>query len=235
MLVNMNHLTKSDLIFRDMDILREMDHASASVSVAFNDNRIRQKFEANAKGTELRIEALRKLRKAGIKTSAFIAVGYVQLFPILQWIEESARLPQPFMPGISLKKMNPPRQFNSYIERLFEEVMHVNSNFELYYHLLKRKKDRLHAMDISPAFFQLILDSLKTDTIIRPENSTDIGAITEVTVAAFETLEISNHTEQFIIEARRAAKALSVSLVVEINRRLIGHLAFSPVTISDGT
>ena len=65
-------LTKSDLIIRDMDILREMDHASVSVSVAFNDNRIRQQFEANTIDTEDRIRALRKLREAGVKTSALI-------------------------------------------------------------------------------------------------------------------------------------------------------------------
>jgi len=71
--------------------------------------------------------------------------------------------------------------------------------------------------------------------VIRNETDADIGAITEVTIAAFETLEISNHTEQFIIEALRAAKALTVSLVAELDGRLIGHIAFSPVTISDGT
>jgi putative acetyltransferase len=71
--------------------------------------------------------------------------------------------------------------------------------------------------------------------VIRNETDADIGAIAEVTIAAFETLEISNHTEQFIIEALRAAKALAVSLVAELDGRLIGHIAFSPVTISDGT
>ena len=76
---------------------------------------------------------------------------------------------------------------------------------------------------------------MKPEIVIRPETSTDISAITEVTVAAFETLEISNHTEQFIIEALRAAKALTVSLVAESDGRVIGHVAFSPVTISDGT
>jgi putative acetyltransferase len=59
--------------------------------------------------------------------------------------------------------------------------------------------------------------------------------IHDVTVAAFETLEISRHTEQFIIEALRAAKALSVSLVAERDGHVIGHIAFSPVAISDGT
>jgi len=76
---------------------------------------------------------------------------------------------------------------------------------------------------------------MKPEIVVRSETSSDIGAITEVTIAAFKTLEISHHTEQFIIEALRAAKALSLSLVAELDGRLIGHIAFSPVTISDGT
>lgn len=70
---------------------------------------------------------------------------------------------------------------------------------------------------------------------IRSETNDDVGAIADVTIAAFQTLEISNHTEQFMIEALRAAQALSVSLVAEIDGRVVGHIAFSPVTVSDGT
>jgi putative acetyltransferase len=69
---------------------------------------------------------------------------------------------------------------------------------------------------------------------IRNETDADAGAITGVTVAAFKTLEISNHTEQFIVEALRAGQALTLSLVVEVHGRVVGHIAFSPVTISDG-
>jgi putative acetyltransferase len=71
--------------------------------------------------------------------------------------------------------------------------------------------------------------------VIRNEMDDDVSTITEVTIAAFKTLAISNHTEQFIIEALRAADTLTVSLVAEVNGRVIGHIAFSPVTISDGT
>ena len=71
--------------------------------------------------------------------------------------------------------------------------------------------------------------------IIRDETEADVTAITEVTIAAFNALEISGHTEQFIIEALRAANALSISLVAEIDGRVLGHIAFSPLTISDGT
>ena len=74
---------------------------------------------------------------------------------------------------------------------------------------------------------------MKPDVIIRNETSVDASAISEVTAAAFNTLEISKHTEQFIIEALRASQALTVSLVAEMDGRVIGHMAFSPVTISD--
>lgn len=69
--------------------------------------------------------------------------------------------------------------------------------------------------------------------IIREETTADIEVIGEVTRLAFETLAISRHTEQFIIKALRAARALTISLVAEIDGRVVGHVAFSPVTISD--
>jgi len=46
--------------------------------------------------------------------------------------------------------------------------------------------------------------------VIRDETKADAAVITEVTVAAFETMDISNHTEQFIIEALRSARALTL-------------------------
>lgn len=77
---------------------------------------------------------------------------------------------------------------------------------------------------------------MTTPTIlIRDETESDTDAITEVTVAAFESMEISSHTEQFIVEALRSARALSLSLVAEVDGRVVGHIAFSPVAISDGT
>lgn len=71
--------------------------------------------------------------------------------------------------------------------------------------------------------------------IIRRETTSDVEAITRVTIAAFKTLPISDNTEQFIIEALRSAGALTLSLVAEMDGRVVGHIAFSPVVISDGT
>lgn len=71
--------------------------------------------------------------------------------------------------------------------------------------------------------------------IIRSETIEDIPAISEVTIAAFSDHPISNHTEQFIINALRCADALTISLVAEIDEMIVGHIAFSPIKISDGS
>lgn len=71
--------------------------------------------------------------------------------------------------------------------------------------------------------------------IIRNETSSDSEAISKVTLAAFKSLAISQHTEQFIINALREADALTVSLVADIDGQVVGYIAFSPVMISDGS
>jgi putative acetyltransferase len=76
---------------------------------------------------------------------------------------------------------------------------------------------------------------MRPGIVIRSETAADAGAIADVTIAAFSTLPISDHTEQFVIAALRAAKALTVSLVAEMDGRVVGHIAFSPVAMSDGS
>jgi len=71
--------------------------------------------------------------------------------------------------------------------------------------------------------------------IIRHEKEADIQAITDVTAEAFTNIPVDHLTEHFIILALREAGALSISLVAEIDGKVVGHVAFSPITISDGT
>ncbi|MCP4902549.1 MAG: radical SAM protein [bacterium] len=77
-------LTKSDLILRDMAILKEMPDASVSVSVAFNEDPIRRMFEANTLPTENRVEVLRQMNEAGIGARALIC----PVIPLISDVEE---------------------------------------------------------------------------------------------------------------------------------------------------
>jgi DNA repair photolyase len=78
-------LTKSDLVLRDLDLLQKMDEATVSASVAFNDNRTRRLFEANTKDNEKRIEALRQLKGAGVRTGALLC-------PVIPHITDAVQL-----------------------------------------------------------------------------------------------------------------------------------------------
>jgi len=71
--------------------------------------------------------------------------------------------------------------------------------------------------------------------IVRREQPADIDAIRDVTRAAFQNHPISRQTEHYIVDALRAADALTISLVAELDGEVVGHAAFSPISISDGT
>lgn len=69
---------------------------------------------------------------------------------------------------------------------------------------------------------------------IRSEQPEDAKGIRQITEAAFAGTNHASGAEGAIIDALRAAKALSVSLVATINDKVVGHVAFSPVTV-DGS
>ena len=93
---------------------------------------------------------------------------------------------------------------------------------------LARNRHMLHA-DLVGA------EEMNMNIVIRDEVLEDAGAISEITRAAFEDHPYSHHTEQFIIRALRDLGALTISLVAEMDGKIAGHAAFSPVEISDGS
>jgi putative acetyltransferase len=66
---------------------------------------------------------------------------------------------------------------------------------------------------------------------IRPEIPADGAAISTLITSAFLTAEHSGGNEAVIVDKLREAASLSVSLVATENERIVGHVAFSPVTV----
>lgn len=71
--------------------------------------------------------------------------------------------------------------------------------------------------------------------LILPETPDDHDAIFALTQAAFKDHPHSLQTEGHITDALREAGALTLSLVARVDGRIAGHIAFSPVQISDGS
>ncbi|KGE01202.1 N-acetyltransferase [Rhizobium sp. YS-1r] len=67
--------------------------------------------------------------------------------------------------------------------------------------------------------------------LIRTELPSDEDAIHELTATAFAPMPYSNGSEAPIIRALRSSGDLTFSLVAEEDGVVIGHVAFSPVTI----
>ena len=70
---------------------------------------------------------------------------------------------------------------------------------------------------------------------IRSETPRDAAAIERLTAAAFRDAPHTSHTEHFIVSALRRTDRLSISLVAEDDGEIVGHVAISPVSISDGS
>ncbi len=66
-------LTRSPLVVRDLDILAEAPGATVGLSIPTDDDRVRQVLEPNSPPIGARLNALKKLHAAGIRTWVFIA------------------------------------------------------------------------------------------------------------------------------------------------------------------
>jgi DNA repair photolyase len=80
-------LTKSDLVLRDMDLLRQFEECSVGLSLMTIDEDLARRFEPRAPSPQRRIEALRKLKEHHINTYAFISPFLPRLSRIEQLME----------------------------------------------------------------------------------------------------------------------------------------------------
>ena len=71
--------------------------------------------------------------------------------------------------------------------------------------------------------------------MIRHERPGDEAAIFAVTEAAFAGHPHSEGTEPYIVDALRADGDLVASLVVDDGGQIVGHVAYSPAMLSDGS
>ena len=72
-----------------------------------------------------------------------------------------------------------------------------------------------------------------TDVLIRPERPEDIQAIHDVTKSAFATMSYAGGDEQLLPARFRKAGALALSLVAELDGKIVGQLTLTPAFAAD--
>ncbi len=76
---NLDILTKSDLVIRDIYLLKHFDDCVVALSFSMLNEKIRKRLEPRTPSVERRIKALKKLHEEGIETALFIS----PIFPYL--------------------------------------------------------------------------------------------------------------------------------------------------------
>ncbi|EKE21795.1 MAG: Radical SAM protein [uncultured bacterium] len=76
---NLGIQTKSDLIVRDIDLLKQFKNCEAGLTITTTDDNIRKEVEPYTASISNRIKALKEMKEAGIKTYVFIG----PIFPYL--------------------------------------------------------------------------------------------------------------------------------------------------------
>jgi len=91
--------TRSPLVLRDIDIIREAPNIEVGLSITTADDNIRKLFEINAPPIDVRLRALDELHRSGIKTYAMIA-------PVLPGAESLPRVLEGKVDYILVDRMN---------------------------------------------------------------------------------------------------------------------------------
>jgi len=87
---NLDIMTRSDLVLRDVDLLKQFRTGIVALSLSTLDDKVRQKLEPRASPGEKRITTLKKLHQARIKTALFISPIFPGLTDWQKIIEQTS-------------------------------------------------------------------------------------------------------------------------------------------------
>jgi DNA repair photolyase len=76
---SLNILTKSDLVLRDLDLIKQYPHREIGFSFSTLDETLRRQLERRANPVKKRLEALKRIHQSGIRNYLFIS----PIFPFL--------------------------------------------------------------------------------------------------------------------------------------------------------
>lgn len=93
-------LTKSPLVLRDVDLFKKFSDIEVGITITTDDDGMRMRFEPGAPPIQARINALKKLRAAGVCTYAFIG----PLLPMNP--EHLAKKIAPHVDSVLIDRMN---------------------------------------------------------------------------------------------------------------------------------
>jgi DNA repair photolyase len=128
-------ITKSKLVVRDIDLLKRFPYVRVVLSFSSLDNGFRRAAEPHASSPQEKIDALKALRAAGLRTSVFIA----PTFPGISNPVEIARAVSPWAQKVNADSLNVRPQNK---EKIFSLVRAVRPDLMPLYNEIYNLRDR---------------------------------------------------------------------------------------------
>ena len=132
-----NLLTRSPLCLKDIDLFKQFEEIEIGLSITTDDEKMRRLFEPHSPSIQSRVEALRRLRKEGLRTYAFIGpILPLNPFKLVEKIGDAAD-------EILIDRLNYPNKVKSLyrragLNRYLEEGYFHNTGLELKENFEKR-------------------------------------------------------------------------------------------------
>lgn len=127
-------LTKSDLVTRDIDILKQISDLRVGISLNSLDDSFRKRTEPYASNIERRIEALKVLHNAGVKTYLFMS----PIFPEITKFTDIIERVKPFADSFYFENLN---LRAGYLPRVLNFITENYPEYTATYDEIYRRKD----------------------------------------------------------------------------------------------
>ena len=134
--ISVSIATKSDLVLRDLDLIRTFPRARVSFSINTLDENFRREMDCAAP-IERRIDAMRSFYEAGIKTTCFIS----PIFPGITDVEAIIRRTRSFCNLVWLENLN---LRGDYKARILAWVHEKRPDLDPLYDAIYRRGDRTY-------------------------------------------------------------------------------------------
>lgn len=85
--IKLTLVTKSDLILRDLDILKQFKNLEVAFSISTLNEKFKKEIEPNSPSVKKRLDALQKLHEAGIRTIVYVSPIFPELTNFKEIVE----------------------------------------------------------------------------------------------------------------------------------------------------
>ena len=164
--ISVSIATKSDLVLRDLDLIKTFPHARVSWSINTLDESFRREMDV-AVSIERRLEAMRQFYEAGVETTCFIS----PIFPGITDVEAIIERAKGFCNLVWLENLN---LRGDYKGRILNWIHEHRPDLDGLYHQIYTKGDRTYWSELDADLRQFCADEglpyLRNDDTVRSKH-----------------------------------------------------------------